>query len=93
MISSEESIDLLSGNELGIILYRNIHNKIPQLDFLRDIVKVLLKPSESPGKFLPLKTQDCVRYDRVDHNVVMGETQRRCGVCKKILNQCAQNVM
>ena len=51
--------------------------------FLREIVNALLKPSEKPLKFIPLKTPDCVRYDGKDHNIVMGDTQRRCGVCKK----------
>ncbi|KAK4314976.1 hypothetical protein Pmani_013759 [Petrolisthes manimaculis] len=66
----------------GWLMYRIIH-KVTQLDFLREIVNVLLKPSEKPSRFVPLKTPDCVRYDRTDHNIVMGETQRRCGVCKK----------
>ena len=65
------------------LLYRNIYEKVTQLDFLRDIVNVLLKPAESPGKFLPLKTPEYVRCDRVDHIVVMGETQPKCGVYKK----------
>ena len=63
-------------------MYRNIH-KVTQIDFLREIVNVLLKPSEKPSKFVSLKTPDCVRYDKTDHNIVMGDTQRRCGVCKK----------
>lgn len=63
-------------------MYRKI-NKVTELDFLREIVNVLLKPSEKPCKVVPLKTPDCVRYDRTDHNIVMGDTQCRCGVCKK----------
>ena len=46
-------------------------------------MNVLLKPAEKPRKFVPLKGPELVRYDRMDHNIVMGETQRRCGVCKK----------
>lgn len=66
----------------GWLMYRKI-NKITELDFLREIVNVLLKPAENPNKFVPLKTLNSVRYDRKDHNIVMGDTQRRCGVCKK----------
>ena len=53
----------------GWLLYRKIH-KITELDFLRDIVGVLLKPSESPSRSVPLRAPEMVRFDRVDHNVV-----------------------
>ena len=66
----------------GWLLYRQIH-KITELDFLREIVGALLKPSEKPRRSVPLRTPELVRYDRMDHSIVMGETQHRCGVCKK----------
>ena len=51
----------------GWLMYRKIH-KVTELDFLREIVNALLKSSEKPHKFVPLKTPDCVRYDRKDHS-------------------------
>ena len=73
-------------------MYRKIH-KVTELDFLRKIVNALLKPSEKPHRFIPLKTPDCVRYDGKDHNIVMGDTQRRCGVCKKnVKPKCTNSV-
>ena len=75
---------LLNGSVVnGWILYRKIH-KVTQLEFEREIVNVLLKPAEKLRKFVPLKGPELVRYDRMDHNIVMGDTQRRCGVCKKM---------
>ena len=75
----------------GWILYRKIHPQIRQLDFLREIVNVLLKPRNNPKKNIPLHVRDSVRYDRIDHMIVMGDTQRRCGVCKKnVKPKCAK---
>ncbi|KAK4299709.1 hypothetical protein Pmani_028025 [Petrolisthes manimaculis] len=74
---------LLNGSIVnGWILYKKIH-MVTELEFLREIVNVLLKPSEKPRRYMPLTSPEDVRYDRRDHYVVMGDTQRRCGVCKK----------
>lgn len=66
----------------GWLLYRKIHN-ITQLDFTRQVVNVLLKPSAKAGRTVPLRTFDAARFDGVGHDIVKGSTQRRCGVCKK----------
>lgn len=77
----------------GCLFYRKVHPKVKQLDLIREIVNVLLKPTEKPAKSVPLQEPAAVRYDRTDHNIVIGDTEHRCWVCKKNVNQTAQNVM
>ena len=65
----------------GWLLFRKM-NKVSELDFLREIVNILLRPCERPRKSISIKLPDLVRYDGIGHDIVMGDKQRRC-VCKK----------
>lgn len=66
----------------GWLYFRKIRPQT-QLDFTRDIVNNLLKPAPTPKKHIPRSICERGRFDGLNHNVVMGPTQRRCGVCKK----------
>lgn len=76
----------------GWLIYRKIH-KIKELDFLREIVNALLKPSEKSYKFVSLKTPDSVQYDRKNHNIMMGKHSIGTESVRKMSNQSVQNVM
>ena len=54
----------------GWLLYRKIKT-ISEYDFLSEIVSVLLKPSTKPAKLVPLKPHAALRFDGIDHNIVM----------------------
>lgn len=64
------------------LLFRKM-NKITELDFEREVVNILLKPCKRPRKSVSMKLPDLVRYDGIGHDIVPGDRQRRCGVCKK----------
>ena len=56
--------------------------QMTQMEFTQQIVLSLLVPSLLSNKnHLPLRISTTGRYDGMNHNVVMGNTQRRCGVC------------
>lgn len=66
----------------GWLLYRKIQPQT-ELDFLRSIVNVLLKPTSTTRKYIPRQIAIEARYDGQNHDIVMGPTTRRCGVCHK----------
>lgn len=48
----------------GLLLYRRI-NKGTELDFLRSIVNILLKPNDKPNKYFAIRHDEIVRYDGI----------------------------
>jgi DNA excision repair protein ERCC-6 len=75
---------LLNATVVNGWLYVRKIKSMTQLEFTQEIVSSLLVPSASLTKnHIPRQISTTGRYDGLNHNVVMGKTQRRCGVCKK----------
>lgn len=76
---------LLNSTLVNNWLYYRKMRQQTQLEFTQQIVSSLRTPLTitATKSHVPRPVSESGRYDGINRNIVMGATQRRCGVCKK----------
>lgn len=61
-----------------------------QAEFIITIVNEILKPTPRSRKHVPNNVIEAAQFDSLHHNIVMVPTQRRCGICGKMIDLYAK---